>query len=64
MSYHKADGTVGHLDKDQTFYLFNHVAVLGIDLGAQRVAKRFGMKVNEVLMVFFQIHKKAHHLAR
>ncbi|MFK3938912.1 hypothetical protein ACI2JA_15540 [Alkalihalobacillus sp. NPDC078783] len=64
MVFNRADGTTGKLDKEQTFYLFNHVSVLGTDRGAKRVANRFDMKVNEVLVVFFQVHKKAHHLAR
>lgn len=65
MKYYAANGREKVLDSEKQFYLFNHVAVLGLDKGSQQVAHRLNMTANEVLTVFHQLHKKvkAHQMA-
>ena len=65
MTYYTPAGREKPLGEGEAFYLFNHIAVLGIDEGCARVAHQLDITPNEVERIFYNIHneKRAHQMA-
>ncbi|MET3508436.1 hypothetical protein [Halalkalibacter oceani] len=59
MKYYAVNGGERWIDKEKQFYLFNHIAILGLDRGSRQVARRLEMQQYEVLTIFYQLHRKA-----
>ncbi|MBM0064966.1 hypothetical protein [Alkalicoccobacillus gibsonii] len=53
------------LGEGETFYLYNHVAVLGIDKGCAQVACQLDITPIEAERIFYIMHKekRAHQIA-
>jgi len=46
------------LSSNRSFYLFNHIEVLGFEKGIERCVKRLELKKKEVIEIYYAIHAK------